>query len=102
MKHVKLFEQFLSEKKHKPSGSTYLPDYYGSIEKHFTDDRRKDLEKAGIKVTQDPERETKIKVEWSTEDQAKMLRKEVQYLLDKVFNRGQAKSLLRDYDRKFF
>lgn len=96
MKHIKLFEQFVNEKKHKPSGSTYLPAYYGSIEKHFTDERKKDLEDAGINVT--PEREDKIKVEWSTEDQAKKIREEVKYLLDKVFNRGQAKSLLRDWD----
>jgi len=102
MKHIQLFEQFVSEKKHKSSGSAYLPDYYGSIEKHFTDERREDLEKAGIKVILDPKRETRIKAEWSTEDQAKVLRKEVQYLLDKVFNRGQAKNLLRDWDRHFF
>ena len=94
------FEQHITEKKHKPSGSTYLPDYYDSIEKHFTDDRRKNLEDAGIKVTSDPDRKTKIKVEWSTEDQAKVLRKEIQYLLNKVFNGGRAKNLLRDYDYK--
>jgi hypothetical protein len=94
------FEQHITEKKHKSSGSTYLPDYYDSIEKHFTDDRRKNLEDAGIKVTSDPDRKTKIKVEWSTEDQAKVLRKEIQYLLNKVFNAGRAKNLLRDYDYK--
>jgi len=124
MKHIKLFEEFVTEdllegakltlpiqyttyeellieaKKIKDRGEAPLPNYYDAIKNYFGPEQEKALKDLGVEV--DRQGPNIVICKWKTQEGGNAVREEVSRLLKKVFKGSWPSSLLNDWNDNFY